>query len=109
MAVDLRGFGASDKPPAGYDATTACDDLAAIVRSLGSDRAAVVGQGLGAWFAWSMPSHHPEVTAAIAPIGAPHPSVFHTAMWRHPLQLRANSHLRAMKTPFASERQAHDV
>ena len=109
VAVDLRGFGASDKPPAGYDATTACDDLAAIIRSLGGDRAAIVGQGLGAWFAWSMPSHHPGVTAAIAPIGAPHPSVFHTAMWRHPLQLRANGHLRGMQTPFASERQAPDV
>lgn len=105
VAVDLRGFGASDKPPSGYDAATACDDLAAVVRSLGADRAAIVGQGLGAWFTWSMPSHRPEVTAAIAPVGVPHPSVFHRAMWRHPLQWRANRYLRAMQAPFASERQ----
>lgn len=105
VAIDLRGFGASDKPPSGYDAATACDDLAAIVRSLGAERAAFVGQGLGAWFAWSMPSHRPEVTAAIAPVGVPHPAVFHRAMWRHPLQWRANRYLRAMQTPFASERQ----
>lgn len=105
VAIDLRGFGASDKPPSGYDLATACDDLAAIVRSLGADRAAVVGQGLGAWIAWSMPSHRPEVTAAIAPVGVPHPAVFHRAMWRHPLQWRANHYLRAMQAPFASERQ----
>lgn len=104
-ALDLRGFGASDKPPAGYDATTACDDLTAVIRSLGAERAAIVGQGLGAWFAWSMPAHHPEVTAAVAAIGAPHPAVFHRAMWRHPLQWRANRYLRAMQTPFAWERQ----
>lgn len=105
VAVDLRGFGASDKPPAGYDVPTACDDLAAIIRSLGHDHAAIVGQGLGGWFTWSMPSLRPEVTAAVAPIGVPHPSVFHGSMWRHPLQWRANRYLRAMQAPFASERQ----
>lgn len=109
VAVDLRGFGASDKPPAGYDAPTACDDLAAIVRSLGADDAAIVGLGLGAWFAWSMPTHHPAVTRAIAPIGMPHPAVFHRAMWRHPLQWRANQYLRSMQAPFASERQPLSV
>ncbi|GAA8852570.1 alpha/beta hydrolase [Helicobacter pylori] len=104
-AVDLRGFGASDKPPAGYDLATACDDLAAIVRSLGADDAALVGLGLGGWVVWSMPTHQPGVTRAIAPFGVPHPAVFHRAMWRHPLQWRANQYLRAMQAPFASERQ----
>lgn len=103
--MDLRGFGASDKPPAGYDAPTACDDLAAVVRSLGASRAAFVGHGLGAWFVWSMPALHPEVTAAIAALSAPHPHVFQRAAWRHPLQWRANTWIRAMQTPFAPERQ----
>lgn len=105
VAVDLRGFGASDKPPSGYNAVTACDDLAAVIRSLGGQRAAIVGLGLGAWFAWSMPSLRPEVTAAVAAIGAPHPLVFHSTIWRHPLQWRANRYLRLMQAPFASERQ----
>lgn len=108
-AVDLRGFGASDKPPTGYDAPTSCDDLAAIIRSLGADDAAIVGLGLGAWITWSMPTHQPAVTTAIAPIGMPHPAIFHRAMWRHPLQWRANQYLRAMQAPFASERQALTV
>ncbi|MGO4132686.1 alpha/beta fold hydrolase [Janibacter sp. RAF52] len=109
VAVDLRGFGASDKPPSGYDAPTACDDLAAVIRSLGAERVALVGQGLGATFVWSMPTHHPGVTAAIAPMGMPHPAVFHHSMWRHPVQWRANRYLRAMQTPFASERQSVSV
>lgn len=109
VALDLRGFGASDKPPAGYDGPTACDDLAAVVRSLGADRAVFVGHGLGAWFTWSMPALRPDVTAAIAPVGVPHPAVFHRAMWRHPLQWRSNGHLRAMQAPFASGRQAMTV
>ena len=109
VAVDLRGFGASDKPPTGYDAPTACDDLAAIVRSLGAEQVAFVGLGLGATFVWSMPTHHPSVTAAVAPIGMPHPAVFHHSMWRHPVQWRANRYLRAMQAPFASERQPPSV
>ena len=39
-------------------------DLAAVIRSLGAERVALVGQGLGATFVWSMPTHHPGVTAA---------------------------------------------
>lgn len=104
-AVDLRGFGASDKPPSGYDAPTACDDLAAVIRSLGASRAAIVGHGLGAWFTWSMPALRPEVTGAIATFSMPHPLVFQRAAWRHPLQWRANTYIRAMQTPFAPERQ----
>lgn len=105
VAVDLRGFGASDKPPAGYDIPTACDDLAAIIRCLGHDRAAIVGQGLGGWVSWSMPSLRPDVTAAIAPVGVPHPAVVHSSLWRHPRQWRANRYLRLMQAPFAPERQ----
>lgn len=104
-AVDVRGFGASDKPPSGYDAPTACDDLAAVIRSLGASDAAIVGHGLGAWFAWSMPALHPEVTAAVGALSMPHPHVFQRAAWRHPLQWRANTYIRAMQTPFAPERQ----
>ncbi len=104
-ALDLRGYGASDKPPGGHDLPTACDDLAAVVRSLGAPRAVVVGHGLGAWIAWSMPSLHPEATTAVAAVGMPHPRTLHRAMLRHPLQWRANDYLRELQSPFAPERQ----
>ncbi|EGV13355.1 alpha/beta fold hydrolase [Actinomyces sp. oral taxon 175] len=35
-ALDLRGFGGSDRPPSGYDLVTLAQDLAAVVRSLGT-------------------------------------------------------------------------
>ncbi|MDQ2624503.1 MAG: alpha/beta hydrolase, partial [Actinomycetota bacterium] len=44
-AMDLRGTGASDKPPLGYDAVTLARDVAGVIRSLGSQRAVVVGHG----------------------------------------------------------------
>ena len=33
VAMDLRGYGASDKPPTGYDAPTLTADVAGVIRS----------------------------------------------------------------------------
>lgn len=72
-AMDLRGFGASDKPPRGYDTMTSTADVAGVVRSLGAPRAVVVGHGLGGWVAWSMPALQPRVTRAVVPVSVAHP------------------------------------
>ena len=72
-ALDLRGFGGSDRPPSGYDLVTLAQDLAAVVRSLGHERAVVVGAGLGGQVAWALPRLAPDLTTAIVPVGAPHP------------------------------------
>lgn len=72
-ALDLRGFGGSDRPPSGYDLVTLASDLAAVVRALGHERAVVVGAGLGGQVAWMLASREPATVAAVAPVGAPHP------------------------------------
>ena len=72
-ALDLRGFGGSDRPPSGYDLVTLAQDLAAVVRSLGHERAVVIGAGLGGQVAWALPHVAPDLTRAIVPVGAPHP------------------------------------
>jgi pimeloyl-ACP methyl ester carboxylesterase len=73
VAVDLRGYGASDKPPRGYDAPTLAADMAAVVRSLGESDAMVVGSDLGGTLAWTMAAAHPRVVRALAVLGAAHP------------------------------------
>lgn len=72
-ALDLRGFGGSDRPPAGYDLATLAHDVAGVIHSLGHERAVVIGAGLGGQVAWTLPGVAPEVTAAIATVGSPHP------------------------------------
>src|SRR5262249_4111253 len=47
VAVDLRGYGGSDKPPRGYDLITAAADAAGLVRSLGEANAVVGGHDWG--------------------------------------------------------------
>src|SRR5258705_12123731 len=54
VAMDLRGYGASDKPPRGYDTGTLSADVAGVVRALGQNRAVIVGHDWGGWLAWSM-------------------------------------------------------
>ena len=82
-AMDLRGFGASDKPPRGYDPRTLAEDASGVIRSLGDRDAAVVGQGLGGLVAWTLvgrapPSGTPaggrvDAAPAAAAPRAPHP------------------------------------
>jgi len=104
-AVDLRGYGASDKPPKGYDTYTSTADVAALVRSLGEEQAVIVGQGLGAWVAWSMPPLQPDTTRAIAALSMAHPLVMRQASLYNRAQRRASAYLLGLQWPFRAERR----
>ena len=73
VAVDLRGYGASDKPPRGYDTPTLAADIAALVTALGERDAMVVGNDVGGLLAWTMAAMHPRVVRRLAVLGAAHP------------------------------------
>lgn len=73
VAVDLRGYGASDKTPRGYDLVTLAQDAAGLVGALGSRDAVVVGHGVGGLIGWTMTAYHPEVVRALAVVSSPHP------------------------------------
>lgn len=103
-AMDLRGTGASDKPPIGYDLHTRTRDVAGVVRSLGAERAVVVGHGLGGVVAWSMPALQPVVTAAVAVLAAPHPARMHVSL-RASLSRRAQGRLAYLQLPNRPERR----
>ncbi|WP_017602123.1 alpha/beta fold hydrolase [Nocardiopsis lucentensis] len=74
VAADLRGYGASDKPPRGYDLITLAQDAAGLVRALGAADAVVVGHGVGGLVGWTAAVHHPDRVRALAAVAAPHPS-----------------------------------
>ena len=69
IAMDVRGYGASDHPPQGYDPTTLAQDAVAVLRSLGETRSFVVGHGVGGVIAWTMAAQSPEAVAGIAAAG----------------------------------------
>ncbi|OFE18781.1 alpha/beta hydrolase [Humibacillus sp. DSM 29435] len=110
-AMDLRGFGGSDKPPRGYDSYVATLDVASVIRALGEQRAVVMGQGLGGWIAWCMPVLRPDVVSAIASLSMAHPRVMRHATWTNSAQREASRWIVALQKPFVPEREmarSHD-
>jgi pimeloyl-ACP methyl ester carboxylesterase len=104
-AMDMRGYGASDKPPRGYDTRTSATDVASVIRSLGDSDAVVVGHGWGGWIAWSMPALEATVTRAVASLAMPHPRAFRRASFTSRHQAAANAYLMGLQRPFVPERQ----
>jgi pimeloyl-ACP methyl ester carboxylesterase len=73
VAVDLRGYGGSDKPPRGYDGWTLAGDTAGLVRALGHEKATLVGHADGGLVCWATSVLHPRAVRAIALVSSPHP------------------------------------
>jgi pimeloyl-ACP methyl ester carboxylesterase len=84
VAVDLRGYGDSDKPPRGYDLWTLAGDVAGLIRALGESRADVVGHGWGGMIGWTVTALHPRLVRSLAVLGAPHPLAVRRAVLRDP-------------------------
>ncbi|EOM75085.1 alpha/beta hydrolase [Rhodococcus rhodnii] len=73
LAVDLRGYGDTDKPPRGYDGWTLANDVAGLIRAHGGSPATVVGHADGGLVAWATSILHPDLVHAAVSIAAPHP------------------------------------
>ena len=89
VAVDLRGYGGSDKPPRGYDLITAAADVAGLIRALGEASATVVGHDWGGLTAWTAAAYHPKSVHRLAIVSM-----------AHPRQMRG----RVLSSPFATSR-----
>jgi pimeloyl-ACP methyl ester carboxylesterase len=104
VAPDLRGYGASDKPPRGYDAPTLAADIAGIVRALGERDAMIVGHDWGGHLAWSVAALHPSVVSRIAVLSIPHPLRWYQALRGDAAQRSASGYIVRFQVPWAPER-----
>ncbi len=105
VAVDLRGYGGSDKPPRGYDAPNLAADMASLVNSLGESDAMVVGTDVGGLLAWTMAARHPKVVRSLAVVAAAHPLRLRSSLAnRDGQQRRASAYaLRTFQVPRRPE------
>lgn len=104
-AMDLRGYGASDKPPRGYDPMTLAADAAGVIRSLGERDAVVVGHGLGGLVAWTAAVVHPRQVRRLASVSMPHPRRLRASLLSDPRQVYASRHILGFQTPVLPERR----
>ena len=76
IVPDLRGFGASDRPPEveAYRGMTVIADLLAVLDAHGVERAHVVAHDWGAGLSWALAALHPERVASLAALSVGHPA-----------------------------------
>lgn len=110
VAVDLRGYGDSDKPPRGYDAWTLSGDVAGLIKALGERQAHLVGHAWGGLLGWSVAAIHPRLVRSVSALAAPHPLALRREIRRTALhragtnQARALGELFRAQVPIAPER-----
>ncbi len=105
VAPDLRGYGATDKPPRGYDAFTLASDVAALVRALGAPDAYVVGHDWGGMLAWSTATLHPATVNRLGIVAMPHPLRLAQALRSDRVQRRLSSYMAFFQTPKMPEKR----
>jgi pimeloyl-ACP methyl ester carboxylesterase len=110
VAVDLRGYGDSDKPPRGYDAWTLAGDVGGLVKALGERDAHLVGHAWGGMLAWTVAAMHPRHVRSVATVAAGHPLALRREIRRTLLHRKATNQARALghvfraQVPLAPER-----
>lgn len=103
VAMDLRGYGGSDKTPRGYDPMTLAQDVAGVVKALGSRQAVLVGHGWGGYVAWTAALLHRRQVRALGAVSAPHPRTMLRALRTG--RVGVLRHVLAMQVPMLPERR----
>ena len=103
LAVDQRGFGDSDRPPAGYTIPEMAGDVSAFLDALGIERATLVGHSFGSFVARQAAIAQPERVDKLVLIGSGYSAA-------NPVTREVQSALRDLPDPipveFAREFQA---
>lgn len=103
-AMDMRGYGATDHPPRGYDPRTLAADVSGVIRALGHESAIIVGHGVGGLIAWTAATLQSQVVRGIVSISGAHPNALRAAMLSNPAQARALSYALNFQRPWIAER-----
>ena len=99
VAIDQRGFNRSDKPTGreNYATQHVVEDVAAVIRQEGYERAHIVGHDSGALVAWLFATFHPEMTDKLTVLSVPHPNAFSQELAANPAQHEASEYARKMQ------------
>ena len=75
VAIDQRGYNQSDKPEGvdSYALELLVEDVAAVIKALGKDKAIICGHDWGGMVAWQFAMTKPEMTEKLIILNLPHP------------------------------------
>lgn len=105
VAPDLRGYGGSDKPAgiAAYGTSVVADDIVALIREVGAQRAHVVGHDWGGGVAWTVAIEHPQLVDRLVVLNCPHPAMMAKALRSSWAQVRKSWYIFAFQLPWLGE------
>ncbi|MBW4575926.1 MAG: alpha/beta hydrolase [Aphanothece sp. CMT-3BRIN-NPC111] len=104
VALDLRGYNDSDKPPkkSSYVMDEFIKDVEGVIKGLGYDRCVLVGHDWGGAIAWNFAYDHPEMVERLIILNLPHPALFAKGL-RTPQQLLRSSYIFFFQLPGLPE------
>ncbi|XP_051171276.1 epoxide hydrolase 3-like [Leptopilina boulardi] len=78
VALDLKGFGDSDKPPkrSSYKIEILLDELEQFIFSLGVKNCSIIGHDLGGLLGWYFVALHENMVHKFVAISSPHPNIY---------------------------------
>jgi pimeloyl-ACP methyl ester carboxylesterase len=107
VAIDLRGYNLSDKPQGveSYAMPLLLEDVAAVIRHLGREKAILVGHDWGGAVAWYFALNHPQMVEKLVILNLPHPNGLVRELWNNPKQYENSAYARAFqeKDPSAPD------
>ncbi len=99
VAPDLRGYNLSDKPTGGeqYAMRRLVEDVVAVIRHVGKDKAVIVGHDWGGAIAWQFAMYVPEMTERLIILNMLHPWCLVRELAQHGQQHEASAYVRTFQ------------
>lgn len=106
VAIDQRGYNLSDKPKGveNYRLPLLVGDVAAVIKSVGRDKAIIVGHDWGGMVAWNFALMHPEMTDKLIILDLPHPRGLSRELAHNPEQQKNSQYARNFQQPDAASK-----
>lgn len=106
VAIDQRGYNLSDKPKGveNYDVRLLVGDVAAVIKSLGKEKAIIVGHDWGGLVAWQFALNLPQMTGRLIILNLPHPRGLSRELAHNPAQQKNSQYARNFQQPDAASK-----
>jgi epoxide hydrolase 4 len=105
VAIDQRGYNLSDKPKGveNYDVKFLVGDVVAVIKSLGREKAVVIGHDWGGIVAWSTAMSVPQVVDKLVILNLPHPRGLSRELANNPEQQKNSQYARNFQAEGAEK------
>jgi len=106
VAIDLRGYGASDRPVhrTDYAVPLLVADVVSVIQSLGRAKCILMGHDWGGAVAWAVANAHPERVERLAVFNIPPPAIMAQALRNNSAQIKRSWYIYFFQLPWLPEK-----